>query len=108
MRLVFLVSLSLRYRLDVIVFVFQPLKAEALLQPGTFLMFNQLYLAAITVKKKKKIMMLRTIRFNVQDMFLIVIKKNKSLGPVQAKGLALAAHSCFFNVAIVLLLLSLQ
>lgn len=53
MRLVFLVSLSLRYRLDVIVFVFQPLKAEALLQPGTFLMFNQLYLATITVKKKK-------------------------------------------------------
>lgn len=52
MGLVFLVSLSLCYRPDLIVFVIQPLRAEALLQPGTFLMFNQRHLAAITIKKK--------------------------------------------------------
>lgn len=55
MRLVFLVSLSLRYRLNVIVFVFQPQKAEALLQPETFLMFNQHYLTTITIKKKHNV-----------------------------------------------------
>ena len=48
MRLLSLVSLSLCYRVDVIVFTFQPLSHKTLLQPGTFLMFNQRYLAAIT------------------------------------------------------------